>query len=182
MRIILQGSGRLAIDILGSNCKAILQNASKAEHVAGPALDLHSFPSLEEALFAGVTFLLQRHYARTGATPSHNVVAAAYQVFEVLLERGHLPQFDRADTNFLAKLLAILEQITDESGKPFFTGLIDFVRSLILGDDDNEQSGGNGAPGNGAPGNGESSSQGEGEPPAKKSGGNNGTPTNGSSR
>lgn len=184
MRLILQGNGRLAIDILAPSCETAEQNQDEFQQVERPTaesalrLDLNACASLEEALFAGAAILLQQHYTRTRTAPSRNVSAAARQIFEVLVERGDLPETGTADTTFLAKLLAVLEQITDDSGKPYFTGLIAFVRDLIIGDDDGENSP---SGSNGHSGNNEGSSDGDDEPPAGKPGGNNGTPSNGSS-
>ena len=186
MRLIFQGNGRLTIDVLGPYWEPTRQSGGKSGQVGGgtaeaahPWLDL----PLEEALFAGAAHLLRQHYARTRTTPGRRVIAAARQVFEVLLERGDLPSVGPADIAFLAKLLAVLEQITDDAGRPFFAGLIAFVRELILGDDDSESApdDSNGhSGGNGHSGRTEEPSDGDDEPPTGKSGGNNGTPGNGS--
>ena len=198
MRVILQGGGRLTIDVLGSHHEPGRRDAGQfgqkvreTTETARPLVDLDACTSLEEALFAGAVFLLQRHYARIGGAPTRKVIAAARQIFEVLSERGALPNSNPADTAFLAKLLAILEQITDDGGKPFFTDLIGFVRDLILnGEDDTTQNGSNGSPGsddddrsggNGTPDNNGGLGRDDLGPPARKPGGNNGTPSNGSS-
>ena len=119
MRVILQGSGRLTIDVLGSHSGPTQQKegqiwpTDRPSEAGRPHFDLDACTSLEEALFAGAAFLLQQHYARIGGTPTRHVTAAAQQIFEVLAERGDLPDTGPADAVFLAKLLAILEQITD---------------------------------------------------------------------
>ena len=129
MRVVLRG--QQAIDILDSRgeplpTEAVLEGGAVTTEPKRPRFDPVACGSLEEALFAAVGILLERHYARTGAIPTRKVISAARQVFEVLAERGDLPDSGSADTTFLAKLLAALKQITDDSGKPFFTDLIGF--------------------------------------------------------
>ena len=184
MRVVLQGHGKLTIDVVGTLDDPARRNVNNLDETGRyspdamhPGFELQQYASLEEALFAGSIFLLQQHYARTGTIPTRNMAAAARQVFEVLVERGDLPASGSADTAFLAKLLAILEQITDDSGKPFFTGLIAFVRELIVDVDESDA-----GEEDGSPDDEEQASLDDWPTLVKKPGGNNGTPSNGSSQ
>ena len=119
---------------------------------SGGFRNLAASSSLEDALFLGLVLLLERHYEHTGIVPTRTVLMTARQVFEALEERGNIPDTNTHDSRFLAKLLAILEQL---SRTPFVVELIAFVRRMLINDAKESASedigSGNDHPSNGKP-------------------------------
>ena len=187
MRLILEGNGRLAIDVVGQGGDAAPDSSSDPS-CAAPAfitekftqeVNLGALATVEEALFVSVIFLLKRHYERTGIVPTRRILEAVREVFESLFERGDLHRSTSRDTVFLAKLLAVIDQLTDRDAKPFLTELAVSIRKMLIDDDNSVQP--DDPSGNGEPsgGNGEPSGNGEPARKSKKPGGDNGTPSKG---
>ena len=188
MKVVVAGSGRLTIDIVGLDGAILTQpkaeigetavESGKPEPADPPqVLDLEVLGSAEEGLLIGLLHLLRQHYVQTNTMPTRNVLTAAREALDELIERGTLEPVGNEDGIFLAKLLAIVEQLTDRAVKPFLGDLVAVVRRMIVeaasGDDDGD---GEGNGGNGVPGAGAASA------PVSEPGGGNGVPGNGNPR
>jgi len=197
MRVVLEGNGRLVVDILpdpgtarraaeGRNAPQAPRTRWRTWHRApgaesGEVFQVGAYGSAEEALFAGLMFVLRRYRERIGQIPTHEVMIAVVRTAEELLTSGKLPPAGEGDRTFLAMLLAVLEQVAGRFGIRWLDTLIGSVRATIVdfdnpdldGNDDDDD--GNGGPdgddgGNAGPDG--SGSRGNGTP-----GGGNGVPT-----
>lgn len=116
--------------------------------------DVERFSSAEEALFAGLMFLLRWFYKETGLVPGRGILSGVISAFEALLTRGRLPAGGRWERLFLGRLLAIVEQVVARDDGGFLDEQIPWIRRLILdaeGRDPDDDGGENGPGGNGAP-------------------------------
>ena len=186
MRIILRSSARLTIDLAGIGITAaaisnLLVSRDRASwyravtrlYEEQPGRNVGGTATVEESLFVGLVELLQRHHARFGGAPTRKLITAVVEASQDLLQRGQLADEGPHDSVFLAKLLAVIETLSERDSRPFLTDLSVSVRRLLVDDDfGNGENGG--SSGNGVPG------SSEGAPNSGKSDKSNGTPSNGS--
>ena len=147
MKVILEGNGRLVIDIIPSGGAAgwtAERDASKApkrrrtrwrrdrEATTGELFHVDAFASAEEALFAGLMFVLRRYQQRSGQAPTHEVLTAVMRTMGDLLMSGDLPPPGAWDRRFLAMLLVVLEQVAGRHDIRWLDGLIRDVRATIV--------------------------------------------------
>ena len=192
MRVILEGNGRLVVDIVpdpGTARRATEGRSAPQTPRArwrtwerapragdGDLFQVQAYSSAEEALFAGLMLVLRRYRERIGQIPTHEVMTAVVRTAEELLTSGKLPPAGEGDRTFLAMLLAILEQVAGRFGIRWLDTLIGSVRATIVDfdspdlDDDDDEGNNGGDGGNGDPD--DSGSRGNGAP-----GGGNGVPS-----
>ena len=158
MKVILEGTGRLAIEIIpgsgdarGSRVPWVRWRASRSAPRAGSGelFNADAFGSGEEALFAGITFLLRRYQERTGQAPTHEVLTALVRTVEELLTSGKLPPPGEGDRMFLSMLLVVLEQVVSCHGVRWLDDLIRGVRATIASFDDPDDDDGTNGDGSG---------------------------------
>ena len=198
MKVIVKHRGHLSFDIRRPAKTRPDASGAQGEAAGGEptievlglddadvGLDLNAFGSVDEALFAGLIFLLQRYHARARSAPPFKIVGIVIDIFDELLTRGELPKSTPYDNAFLGKLLVVLERFVEKAARLNLATLIEKVRKGILNEEwieDDEVDGRDGGNGVGGDENGEDDSLGgvADQNGCEKSGsGNNGTPGNG---